>query len=131
MSWTAPKSWTAVVVTVADLNTHIRDNLNVLKTAILDDGHLVDSVIQSKTANYTVVSTDDLVICTANSFTVTLLTAVARAGRAYKVKNTGAGTITMATTSTQTIDGAVASTVTLAQNDALTFESDGANWIIT
>src|SRR5262245_1178181 len=27
-AWTSPKTWTAVVVTVADLNTHIRDNLN-------------------------------------------------------------------------------------------------------
>jgi hypothetical protein len=35
-----PKTWTAVVVTVADLNQHIRDNLNVLKTSIFDDGTL-------------------------------------------------------------------------------------------
>lgn len=38
MAWTLPKTWTAVVVTVADLNTHIRDNLNILKTSINDDG---------------------------------------------------------------------------------------------
>lgn len=34
MAFTTPKTWTASVVTVADLNTHIRDNLNYLKTAI-------------------------------------------------------------------------------------------------
>jgi hypothetical protein len=34
MAWTAPKTWSAVIVTVADLNTHIRDNLNFLKTAV-------------------------------------------------------------------------------------------------
>lgn len=32
--WTTPKDWTAIVVTVADLNTHIRDNLNYLKAAL-------------------------------------------------------------------------------------------------
>jgi hypothetical protein len=32
--WVTPKTWTAVVVTVADLNQHIRDNLNVLATCI-------------------------------------------------------------------------------------------------
>jgi len=26
LPWTAPKTWTAVVVTVSDLNTHVRDN---------------------------------------------------------------------------------------------------------
>lgn len=32
MAWTTPKNWSAILVTVADLNTHIRDNLNALKT---------------------------------------------------------------------------------------------------
>lgn len=32
MAWTTPKNWSATLVTVADLNTHIRDNLNALKT---------------------------------------------------------------------------------------------------
>lgn len=31
MAWTDPKTWTAALVTVNDLNTHIRDNLNWLK----------------------------------------------------------------------------------------------------
>lgn len=31
MVWTNAKTWTAALVTVADLNTHIRDNLNYLK----------------------------------------------------------------------------------------------------
>lgn len=33
MAWTTPKTWTAALVTVADLNTHIRDNENFLHTA--------------------------------------------------------------------------------------------------
>lgn len=31
MAWTTPKTWTAALVTVAEFNTHIRDNLNALK----------------------------------------------------------------------------------------------------
>lgn len=32
MAWSTPKTWTATLVTVADLNTYIRDNQNALKT---------------------------------------------------------------------------------------------------
>jgi len=31
MAWTAPKTWTAEVLTSSDLNTHLRDNLLALK----------------------------------------------------------------------------------------------------
>jgi len=34
MTWTAPKTWTATVLPVADMNTHVRDNLNFLKANI-------------------------------------------------------------------------------------------------
>ena len=33
-SWTVPKTWTAAVLTSADMNTHVRDNLNFLKVNI-------------------------------------------------------------------------------------------------
>ena len=32
MAWTAPKSWTSTMATAAIMNTHIRDNLDVLGT---------------------------------------------------------------------------------------------------
>ncbi len=34
MAWTNPKTWVAAVLTVADMNTHVRDNLNFLKVNI-------------------------------------------------------------------------------------------------
>lgn len=34
MAWTNPKTWAAAVLTVADMNTHVRDNLNFLKANI-------------------------------------------------------------------------------------------------
>lgn len=82
----------------------------------------------AKTANYTVGAFDSTIDCTANSFTVTLPTAIGIPGRTYVVKNSGAGTITVATTSSQTIDGA--STDVLAPAISRTYQSDGANWII-
>ena len=84
----------------------------------------------AKTANYTITNTDSLIHCTANTFALTLPTAASISGRVYHLKNTGTGTITLNTTSSQTIDGNASGTVTLAQWDALTLASDGANWII-
>ncbi len=80
------------------------------------------------TALRTLDATDYLVNCTANSFTVTLPTAVGITGRQYIIKNTGSSTtITIATTSSQTIDGAAPGTVTTTV--PLRVMSDGANWI--
>jgi hypothetical protein len=84
----------------------------------------------AKTANYTLTSSEYLVNCTANSFTITLPTAVGVTGRQYIIKNTGtATTITIATTSSQTIDGLTASTYNVVNLTALRVISDGANWI--
>lgn len=42
MAWTAPVTWAAdQLVTAADMNAQIRDNLLVLKTAIDADGKIV------------------------------------------------------------------------------------------
>lgn len=86
--------------------------------------------VKTKTANYTMLITDDLVICTSGTFTITLPTAVGKGGRRLTVKNTGTGVITMASTSSQTIDTASAGSTQLFQFDCLDFESDNANWVI-
>ena len=82
----------------------------------------------AKSASYTLSAADYTVECTANTFTVTLPTAIGIPGRMYIVKNTGTGTITIATTASQTIDGS--STQTLAQWGVLRVQSNGANWIM-
>lgn len=81
-----------------------------------------------KTANYTIVQADYTINVTANSPTITLPTAVGISGKVYVVKNTGAGTVTLATTSAQTIDGAA--TQSIAANTSLMVQSTNANWII-
>lgn len=84
----------------------------------------------AKTANYTLTATDSVVNCTANTFNITLPTAVSIAGREYVIKNVGTGIISMLTTSSQTIDGVASGVLTLVQWDSMTVVSDGANWIV-
>ena len=69
-----------------------------------------------------------MVDATSGTFVITLPTAVGVAGKIFEVKNSGAGTITVATTSSQTIDGDT--TITLTEKQNLSVQSDGANWIV-
>jgi hypothetical protein len=81
----------------------------------------------AKTATYTASSTDYFIDCTANTWTLSLPTAVGRTGQVYVIKNSGTGIITVDPASTQTIDGA--STFILAvQYESISIMSDGANW---
>jgi hypothetical protein len=86
----------------------------------------------TKTALYTLTITDYTVDCTSGTFTLTLPTAVGTSGygQVYNLKNSGTGVITIATTSSQTIDGNASGTLTLNQYDSLTVQSNNANWII-
>ena len=92
----------------------------------------------AKTANYTATVSDHTINCTANTFTVTLPTAVSITGRQYTVVNSGSGTITIGTTSSQTFTNinATPTTLTLGAVGAgaitsYTVMSNGANWIVT
>lgn len=87
----------------------------------------------AKTGTYTATSADYLINCTANTFTVTLPTAVGITGRVYEIVNSGAGTITIGTTSSQTFTNVTATPTTLtlltAAGKAVKVMSDGANWM--
>jgi hypothetical protein len=84
----------------------------------------------AKTTTYTAVI-NDFVNCTSGTFTVTLPTAVGQSGKSIVVKNSGTGVITIATTSSQTMDGVASAGVTIAtQYNTLVFTSDGANWMV-
>lgn len=82
----------------------------------------------AKTANYTATISDYVIDCTTGTFTITLPTAVGIVGRIYIIKNSGAGSITLDTTSSQTIDGST--TKTIAAAAWLQVQSDNANWKI-
>lgn len=90
--------------------------------------------IQTKTANYPAVI-NEFVQCSSAAFTVTLPTAVGQGGKSIgviKTDSTAANKISFATTSSQTIGGAAASTVfAMTLNEGFIFTSDNANWQIT
>jgi hypothetical protein len=85
---------------------------------------------QAKTANYTITDIDDIVDCTANSFTLTLPSAALNNGKQYTLKNTGSGTITLNTTSGQTIDGNASGVLTLTSGQSKVVASNNVNWVI-
>ncbi len=70
-----------------------------------------------------------LVNCTGGALTITLPTAVGIQGREYVIKKTdsSANAVTLATTSSQTIDGAASLTIS-AQYSLYRVQSDNANW---
>lgn len=82
----------------------------------------------AKTANYTATISDYTIDCTANTFTITLPTAVGIQGRIYNIKNTGTGVITVDANGTETIDGVL--TQTIVQWENLQIQSTNLSWII-
>jgi len=85
----------------------------------------------AKTANYTATVDDFTIDCTANTFNVTLPTAVGIKGRCYNIINSGAGTITLDTTSSQTIGNiAPATSISILPGEVVNVQSDDANWKI-
>lgn len=96
---------------------------------------LLDTVV-SKTVSdspYSILTSDQIILVSASggNTTVTLPTAVGVSGKKYSIKRTdsSANTLTIGTTSSQTIDGDT-SYLLVAQYDTITVVSDGANWHI-
>jgi len=87
----------------------------------------------TKTGNYTATIVDCTILGNAatGNITITLPTAASVAGRFYVVKkiDSTANTVTVATTSAQTIDGQ-SSKVLSIQYDGIQVQSDNANWVI-
>jgi hypothetical protein len=124
-TWPGTKAWTAVVVTVLDLNTYITDAFNALHSSVL-----------SKSGNYTVAASDGHTVtvkmnAAGGAFSVGTYTAVGHTGARITVKKTDAtgNGVAVDPNSTETIDQ-VASVTLFAKNDYVTFESDGTNWQI-
>lgn len=81
------------------------------------------------TATYAALTTDYRIEATSGTFTITLPDGTTVAvGKTYSIKNSGTGTITVATTASQTIDGQL--TQTLTQWDNLVVYWNGSAWRI-
>lgn len=85
------------------------------------------AAITSQSNNYTATASDHTIIETGTTKTVTLPTAVGIQGRIYIVKLTASSTATVATTSSQTIDGSTTYSLS-AQYKYVAVQSDNANW---
>lgn len=88
--------------------------------------------VTAQTTTYAIQATDNVVLCSGSAFTATLPTAVGVAGKQYTIKKTDSSLtniITIATTSSQTIDGVTTTTLN-TQYEALTVVSNGTNWSI-
>jgi hypothetical protein len=93
----------------------------------------INTSIVTKTGNYTAAAADETILVNASGgvVTITLPTAVGVAGKVYTVKKIDSSTnaVTVATTSSQTIDGVT--TYSLAnQYGGVNVQSDGSNWYI-
>ena len=102
-----------------------------LKGTLKSNGQIL--AIATKSAAYTALVSDEIIIGDASSaaFTITLPTAVGKNGQTYTIKriNSVANVVTVGTTSSQTIDGAATYALS-AQYKYVKVVSDGSNWII-
>lgn len=102
-------------------------------TSVTLTGVLSIGAKASSTGTTTIDATASFWPCDTSSagFTITLPTAVGVSGRTYYVKKTSndANTLTIGTTSSQTIDGFTTKTIT-GQYASFTLISDGSNWHI-
>lgn len=93
----------------------------------------VTSNLVTKTSNYSATASDETILGNASSgaVSITLPTSVGITGKIYIVKkiDSSANTVTIVTTSAQTIDGQSSKVLTY-QYDGAQVQSDGANWFI-
>ena len=101
-------------------------------------GSVSTNITTQTGSTYSITATDFTVLCNKSSImTVTLPTAVGITGRIYIIKNisTNSGsTVTINTTSSQTIDGSASKVLSYMGNGSYysgyTLQSNGSNWFI-
>jgi hypothetical protein len=96
------------------------------------DNHTNSHTVTTKSSNYGITATDEVVLGNASggSILLTLPTAVGNTNL-YRIKKTdsSANTVTVGTTASQTIDGSTTAVIRV-QNVSVSVVSDGANWFI-
>jgi len=115
--YSSPIEWTVTRI----------DSLSVTSTGGSGITRSVNVISSPTTAGAT--SSTDYVYLVSGTTTLTLPTAVGNTNL-YTVKNTGVNTVSIATTSSQTIDGSTAPITLPVANTSLDLISDGSNWSI-
>ncbi len=89
--------------------------------------------VTTKTAAYTALDTDHVILCDASTgaFTITLPAAAGRTGRMYYIKkiDSSANAVTIDGNASETIDGGLTAVLTV-QFESVTIVCDGSNWHI-
>lgn len=119
------------VVDYADLSSSVQTSLDLADTSLQpEDVTGGTPTFRSVSASTTVADTDDVVQVTGtgSGVVVTLHSAATGTQKVYKIKNSAGGTITFATTSSQTVDGST--TGNILSQDALEVFPDGSNWLV-
>lgn len=90
----------------------------------------IGQIVQTKSGNYTVVVTDDCVICTA-TLTLALYAAAGNSGKTLEVINAGTApsVVTIDPNASETIDGAL--TLILVAGQRARIRCNGSNWFTT
>lgn len=84
---------------------------------------------QSITGNTTLTTANYITNVTSGNSTITLPTAVGNSGVQFVIKNSGSGTVTVNTTSAQTIDGNSTYIINVQYADVIV-ASNGTNWVV-
>ena len=119
---------------ISGLGTMATQNANAV---VITGGSIsnvaIGAAITTKSAAYTATANDETILAnvSAGAFAITLPTAVGATGKTYIVKkiDSSANSVTVNTTSSQTIDGATSRLLT-NQYDAIQVQGDGSNWFI-
>lgn len=104
---------------------------NALITGALSATGYTKNIV-AKTASYTATVTDDVILCSGGTITITLPSASGIAGKIYTIKKTdtsGSNLVTIDGDAAETIDGD-ATYVLDQQNQFVTIISNGTNWNI-
>lgn len=83
--------------------------------------------VSSKTAAYTVTTSDDFIVCDG-TFTVTLFAVSGNSGKQIEIKNKGTGVISVKANASELMDDL--NSIPLYQYDALRIMCDGTKWHI-
>ena len=133
---TAPLKFSAgVILTTPESGVLETNSSNELfysnSTTTNSRGYVEVNKYRAITALRTLNADDGTIEVTANTFTVTLPTAVGITGRKYYITNSGSGVTTIATTSSQTFVNVATTptTLTLNQYSTVTVQSNGTNWL--
>lgn len=135
LSTTTPTEGTSYI---PEMNDAIREVKTCLKTGFDVEHNLTTGLhhfaVANKTANYTATSTDHEIRCDASggAFTITLPSTSGTnidTGKRYIVKkvDSSSNAVTIATTSSQTIDGVTTKSLS-SQYQTLEVQNNGTNW---